>query len=406
MSTTPDYYNTLGVARNATPDEIKKAFRKLARKHHPDAGGDEAKFKQINEAYEVLSDEKKRKLYDQYGTAQESKIPRGGAWGGAGGGASVSDFFSGFGSWQEILESLRRGEGAFGTNWSFNDFGGGSTTQQTVSKTKAKQKNKNINVNLDITFDEAFNGAEKRVKIRRPDTKNTETVKVKIPAGATDGSKLRYRGRGVGAGSAGSNAGAGGSRAAGAGNSDAGQTAGGAGGAGGVGSAGTRGAGSAGGANSKQPAGDLTVTLHIKPHKWFAREGANVAIDVPVTYAELALGEKIVVPTPAGTRVKVRIPAGTQPGAVLSVPGLGAPVARAGSKKTSASGTSSNGGNAAAPSASSAAASSAPHKEDRGDLKIKLKLTVPKELNEKQKEALEQFKAASAESEKEVRKWD
>ena len=81
-------------------------------------------------------------------------------------------------------------------------------------------------------------------------------------------------------------------------------------------------------------------------------------------------------------------------------------MARAGSKKTSASGTSSNGGNAAAPSASSAAASSAPHKEDRGDLKIKLKLTVPKELNEKQKEALEQFKAASAESEKEVRKWD
>ena len=123
-----------------------------------------------------------------------------------------------------------------------------------------------------------------------------------------------------------------------------------------------------------------------------------MAIDVPVTYAELALGEKIVVPTPAGTRVKVRIPAGTQPGAVLSVPGLGAPVARAGSKKTSASGTSSNGG--------SAAASSASHKKDRGDLKIKLKLTVPKELNEKQKEALEQFKAASAESEKEVRKWD
>ena len=80
MASTPDYYKTLGVPRTATADEIKKAFRKLARKHHPDAGGDEAKFKELNEAYEVLSDEKKRALYDQYGTANENHIPQG--WGG------------------------------------------------------------------------------------------------------------------------------------------------------------------------------------------------------------------------------------------------------------------------------------------------------------------------------------
>ena len=80
MASTPDYYKTLGVPRTATADEIKKAFRKLARKHHPDAGGDEAKFKELNEAYEVLSDEKKRALYDQYGTANENQIPQG--WGG------------------------------------------------------------------------------------------------------------------------------------------------------------------------------------------------------------------------------------------------------------------------------------------------------------------------------------
>lgn len=79
MAATPDYYKTLGVPRTATADEIKKAFRKLARTHHPDAGGDEAKFKELNEAYEVLSDEKKRKLYDQYGTANEHQIPRAGA---------------------------------------------------------------------------------------------------------------------------------------------------------------------------------------------------------------------------------------------------------------------------------------------------------------------------------------
>ena len=94
MPATPDYYKTLGVPRTATTDEIKKAFRKLARKHHPDAGGSEAKFKEINEAYEVLSDDKKRKLYDQYGTANENQIPRG--WGG--GSVNVEDIFGGAGA--------------------------------------------------------------------------------------------------------------------------------------------------------------------------------------------------------------------------------------------------------------------------------------------------------------------
>jgi len=87
MASTPDYYKTLGVPRSASASEIKKAYRKLAREHHPDTGGDEAKFKEINEAYEVLSDDKKRDMYDQYGTANENQIPTG--WGGQGGGTYV-----------------------------------------------------------------------------------------------------------------------------------------------------------------------------------------------------------------------------------------------------------------------------------------------------------------------------
>lgn len=160
MAATPDYYKALGVPRTAKADEIKKAFRKLARTHHPDAGGDEAKFKEINEAYEVLSDEKKRALYDQYGTVNEHQIPQG--WGGQG--FSAEDIFGGgggqgfSGSWADILESIRHGEGAFGTNWDFGNFGG----------QPRERRGQDMNVTLDVTFDEAFNGTEKRVTVRIP----------------------------------------------------------------------------------------------------------------------------------------------------------------------------------------------------------------------------------------------
>ena len=169
MPATPDYYKTLGVPRTASTDEIKKAFRKLARKYHPDAGGDEAKFKELNEAYEVLSDDKKRKLYDQYGTANENQIPRG--WGG-GQSVNVEDIFGGMGgagSWADILESIRRGEGAFGTEWDFGNFGGGGR------RGPRPQKGKDMNVTLNVTFGEAFCGTEKRVTVRIPGKDAPET---------------------------------------------------------------------------------------------------------------------------------------------------------------------------------------------------------------------------------------
>ena len=156
MANKPDYYKTLGVSKNATAEEIKKAYRKLARENHPDVGGDEEKLKDINEAYEVLSDDKKRQLYDQYGTADQNRVPYG--WGGAGAGGTTIDFedlFGGAGSWSEILERLRNGEGAFGTGWDFADFGGsgfGGFGQSTPRPTRGKD----TTVNMEVTFDSSF----------------------------------------------------------------------------------------------------------------------------------------------------------------------------------------------------------------------------------------------------------
>lgn len=314
MSATPDYYKTLGVPRTATADEIKKAFRKLARTHHPDAGGDEAKFKEINEAYEVLSDDKKRKLYDQYGTANENHIPQG--WGG--GAVNVEDIFGGgvggFGSWADILESIRHGEGAFGSDWDFNGSGFGGARQP------RPRKGQDMNVTLNVTFDEAFSGAEKRVTVRVPGRGESETLTVKIPAGAVDGGRLRFKGKG--------------------------------------------GPGENGGAS-----GDLLITTKIDEHPYYSRKGADVLMDVPVSVAEAALGASVVVPTPDGTKVRVKVPAGTQDDTVLTVRGKGAPKVKG---------------------------------EGSGDLKIAVKVLVPKEMNEGQKKAMEDYLAATTED---VRSW-
>ncbi len=312
MAATPDYYQILGVPRTATAAEIKKAFRKLARTHHPDAGGDEAKFKEINEAYEVLSDDKKRELYDQYGTANENQIPPQG-WGGA---VDFGDIFggagggAGFGGWADILESIRHGEGAFGGNW---DFGQGRTPRP--------QKGQDMNVTLNIAFDEAFNGAEKRVTVRVPGRQESETLTVKIPAGAVDGGRMRFKGKG------------------------------------------------APGANGGED-GDLLIVTKIDEGGLYRRKGADVLMDVPVSFAEAALGAKVTVPTPDGKKVRVTIPAGTQDDTVLTVRGKGAPKVKG---------------------------------EGSGDLKIAVKVKVPTQLSDAQTEALKAFMEASDES---VRSWE
>ena len=325
MANKPDYYKTLGVSKSATPEEIKKAFRKLARENHPDAGGDEEKFKEINEAYEVLSDEKKRKLYDQYGTADANRIPYG--WGsGAGGGVNIDleDLFGGSSSWSDILERLRKGEGAFGTEWDFgggggNGFGGfGGFGQQ--QRAPRPQKGRDTAVNLPLTFEEAFNGTKKRVTVRVPGRNEKTTLDVNVPAGANDGDRQRFRGQG----SPGANGGA---------------------------------------------AGDLIVTMKVGEHPYFSRKGADVLITVPVDIAEAALGAQVVVPAPDGTKVRVRVPAGTQSGTTLSLKGKGAP-------RVKGSGS--------------------------GDLKITIDVRVPKQLSDEQRAALESYQSATTE---ETRCW-
>ena len=268
VGTTPDYYKTLGVPRSATEEEIKKAYRKLARTNHPDAGGDEEKFKQINEAYEVLSDPKKRKLYDDYGTANENQIPYG--WGGGQGQPfTVNMGGMDFGSWADILESIRRGEGAFGTDWDFGDFAG-------AQRGPVPRKGRDMNVELQVSFEDAFSGCTKRVSVRIPGKKESDTLDVKVPAGAVDGGRIRLKGKGA----AGENGGA---------------------------------------------AGDLLITTRIKPHPLYTRKGADVLMDVPISIAEAALGATVQVPTPDGKKARVKVPAGSQDGTNLLLRGKGAP---------------------------------------------------------------------------------
>jgi curved DNA-binding protein len=303
-----NYYEVLGVKKAASTDEIKKAFKKLARKHHPDAGGDEAKFKEISEAYETLSDTQRREEYDamlKYGAfSPGSSASRGGGFGGgagAGGGwrtvINGADI-GGLGGIGDIFSRMAHGEGAFGTGW---DFGGQRAT-----------KGRELQVTLEVSFEEAFFGAQKRVTIR-PGDGGERQMDVKVPAGAVEGGKLRYKGKGF--------------------------------------------EGTNGGER-----GDLVIVTAIKKHPLYARKGADVLLDLPIGVAEAALGAQIVLPAPDGSKVKLRVPAQTGDGKVFVITGKGAPRVKG---------------------------------KGSGDLKVRVRISLPTELNEGQTAALEAFAAAS-----------
>ncbi len=356
-----DYYKALGVGRNADQKEIKNAYRKLARKHHPDANPNDKKaedrFKDVSEAYDGLGNDKKRTEYDQPREYFAAGGPgAGGGWAGAGGAGGP-----GAGGWQDVYSGGGGGAGGFGSV--FEDLFGGRGGQASPAA-----KGEDLSYTLTLGFREAFEGTTKRIKIDRRQTCSTcsgagakpgsqvttcetcggrgavaqnqgffsikqacptcggegtvvkercrtcggagtlpeaKTITVNIPAGMKSGGKLKYRGQGQ---------------------------------------AGHRGA----------AAGDLFMIAQVRDHPIFKRAGNNVHIDLPLSFTEAALGATVRVPTVGGT-VGLRIPPGTQNGQTFRVKGKGFPKSRGGTS---------------------------------GDLLAKVQIEVPKELKPDERELL------------------
>lgn len=272
-----DYYEVLGVARDATPEAIKKAYRALARKYHPDMNpGDKtaaAHFNEVQQAYDVLSDKEKRARYDQYGHAAFDGMaaagarPGGAQWTTHFGdqdfeGVDLSDLFSNLG------RGTRAESGAGGI---FEDLLGRVRPGRTG---RQRAGGRGLEANLSIPFLTAVRGGETTIQIDRGGAK-PESLVVKIPPGIETGAKLRLKGQGE-RGPKGSSA------------------------------------------------GDLTITVHVEPHLYFTREGRNLSVEVPVTVAEAVLGAKIEVPTLSGMKA-LTIPAGSSSGLKLRLKGQGIP---------------------------------------------------------------------------------
>lgn len=301
------YYEVLGVSRNAGADELKKAYRKLARKYHPDVNVNskeaEAKFKEISEAYEVLSDPEKKKQYDLFGVAStrqgfnssQGYAPRGA-------GSNGFDFKAGnfgrggFGGFEDIFSEL---------------FAGGGR-----ARPSGPQKGQDVQYSIEIAFEDAVKGLKTRI------SRNGSRISVKIPPGVDTGSKIRIVGKGE---------------------------------------PGLRGG----------PPGDLFIITKVRPHSFFRRKGDNVYLDLPVTFAEAALGTKVRVVTIDGT-IQMTIPPGTQSGRKLRLKGKGIPHLRGGG---------------------------------RGDQFVVVKVSVPTKLNEEAKKLLRDFERITHEEPRRNLRW-
>jgi curved DNA-binding protein len=273
-----DYYKTLGVSKNASAEEIKKAYRKLARQHHPDVNTKpeaEKRFKEINEANEVLSDPEKRKRYDTVGPEwerfqQSGQRPGGFQW--VYTGQPGADPFNGeAGGFSDFFRTLF-GEGA-------TDFDTGPLFGRPSTRRRRSVAGADVESEVEITLAEAYKGTERSVEMRLPDG-TTRRLSVKIPAGVKDGQRIRLAGQGA--------------------------------------------PGSAGG-----PSGDLFLRARVRPHPVFQRDGDDLRMDLPVALHEALLGAEVTVPTLKG-RVSLRIPPETQNGRTIRLAGQGMPRATGG----------------------------------------------------------------------------
>jgi DnaJ-class molecular chaperone len=331
-----DFYKILGVERNAEEKDIKMAYRKLAREYHPDANKSadaEARFKEISEAYQVLSDKDKRALYDQFGENYD-KVQAAPPPGAAGYGAGYAGQASYGGvNFEDLLNQARRqqstpgGGGGFGGNVGVEEgdigdifssiFGGrnGASTPRgggfNFRQRRAPQKGQDVEQPLEISLGESINGTSRALQlvIRDPQTgEHARNVTVKIPAGVKEGARVRAANQGA----PGENGG---------------------------------------------PNGDLYLKIRIKPHPFWSREGDNLKCEIPVAFHEAALGATIEVPTLDGS-VKMKIPPGTQSGQTFRLSGRGVPHLKGGGK---------------------------------GDLFVKAKVAVPKKLEAREEELIREL---------------
>ncbi len=280
-----DYYKVLGVDRKATGKEIKSAYRKLARKYHPDVNKNdpkaEARFKEINEAYEVLSDPGKRERYDQIGPDFANFRP--GAPAGPGGGPTWNVDADDLGGFSEFFRTIFGGGGGAGggrVHVRSGPRGGvgegwGDLEDLFAQGTRGRgpAPGRDAETAIDLTLEDVLRGATRKIEVQHPDARRT--VEVKIPAGVRDGSRVRVAGEG--------------------------------------------GAGEAGG-----PRGDLYLRVHVLPHAVFERRGDDLAVTVSVPLTTAVLGGEAQVPTLDGP-LGVKVPAGSRPGRVLRLRSHGLP---------------------------------------------------------------------------------
>src|SRR5579875_2013437 len=269
MAPKRDYYEVLGVKKNASKEDIKKAYRKLARRYHPDLnpGNKEAeeKFKEVQEAYSILSNDEKRKAYDTFGTAEPQPGPGAGrtTWRWQEGSPEGFQFnFGDLSGLEDILGDIfGAGEGARG-----------------------RGRGRNIEYQIEIDFETAIKGGTRDISITRDigGKPFTETISVKIPAGVDNGSRIRVPGKG-------------------------------------------------GEARKGGNAGDLYLTVKVRPHPIFRREQNDIYVELPITVYEAALGARISVPTVDGTAV-VTVPPGIQSGTKLRLRAKGVPHLRDGER--------------------------------------------------------------------------